>query len=95
MDVFATVARELKTHDVTKIIAKMEGMKFKQRAGGEAWIRPEDHQVIQPLYVASLGPINKGEGFDEENTGWGWRHIDEVKAEETIVPTTCQMKRPQ
>ncbi|MFT4116065.1 ABC transporter substrate-binding protein [Bradyrhizobium sp.] len=95
MDVFTSVARELKTLDVTKIIAKMEGMKFKPRSGAEAWIRAEDHQVFQPLYVATLGPIEKGEGFDEENTGWGWRHIGEIKAEETVVPTTCQMKRPQ
>jgi branched-chain amino acid transport system substrate-binding protein len=94
MDVFASVAKELKTTDVTKIIAKMEGMKFKPRSGGEAWIRPEDHQVIQPLYIATLGPIEKSEGFDEENTGWGWRHIGEIKAEDTVVPTTCQMKRP-
>lgn len=94
MDLFTSVAKELKTLDVAKIIAKMEGMEFKPRSGGEAWIRAEDHQVIQPLYVASLGPIEKSEGFDEENTGWGWRQVGEVKAEDTVVPTTCQMKRP-
>jgi branched-chain amino acid transport system substrate-binding protein len=42
-----------------------------------------------------LGPIEKSEGFDEENTGWGWRQVGEVKAEDTVVPTTCQMKRPR
>jgi len=63
--------------------------------GRDGWIRAEDHQVFQPLYVASIGPIEKDKGFDEENTGWGWRQIGEVKPEDTLVPTTCQMKRPQ
>lgn len=94
MDMLAKTARELKTNDVARIVASLEGAKFKPRAGGEAWIRAEDHQVFQTLYVASLGPIEKDQGFDEENTGWGWRQIGEVKPEDTLVPTTCKMKRP-
>jgi branched-chain amino acid transport system substrate-binding protein len=95
MDMFVKASQELKTLDVAKIVARLEGAKFKPRAGGGAWIRAEDHQVFQTLYVASIGPIEKDKGFDEENTGWGWRNIGEVKPEETLVPTTCQMKRPQ
>jgi branched-chain amino acid transport system substrate-binding protein len=95
MDMFMKASQELKTLDVAKIVARLEGAKFQPRAGGEAWIRAEDHQVFQTLYVASIGPIEKDKGFDEENTGWGWRNIGEVKPEETLVPTTCQMKRPQ
>jgi branched-chain amino acid transport system substrate-binding protein len=95
MDMFVKASQELKSLDVGKIVAKLEGAKFQPRAGGEAWIRAEDHQVFQTLYVASIGPIEKDKGFDEENTGWGWRNIGEVKPEETLVPTTCQMKRPQ
>lgn len=95
MSLFAATADDLKTLDVGKIVAKMEGMKFKPLSGGDAWIRAEDHQVFQPLYVASIGPIEKDGGFDEENTGWGWRQVSEVKAEDTVVPTTCQMKRPK
>ena len=95
MDMFSKAARDLKTLDVAKIVASLEGAKFKPRAGGDGWIRAEDHQVFQPLYVASIGPIEKDKGFDEENTGWGWRQIGEVKPEDTLVPTTCQMKRPQ
>ena len=95
MDMFVRASKELKTLDVAKIVAKLEGAKFKPRAGGDGWIRAEDHQVFQPLYVASIGPIEKDKGFDEENTGWGWHQIGEVKPEDTLVPTTCQMKRPQ
>jgi branched-chain amino acid transport system substrate-binding protein len=95
MDMFSKAARDLKTLDVAKIVASLEGAKFKPRAGGDGWIRAEDHQVFQPLYVASIGPIEKDKGFDEENTGWGWRQIGEVKPEDTLVATTCQMKRPQ
>src|SRR5229473_8632264 len=69
MDMFVRASKELKTLDVAKIVAKLEGAKFKPRAGGDGWIRAEDHQVFQPLYVASIGPIEKDKGFDEENTG--------------------------
>jgi len=95
MDMFSKAARDLKTLDVAKIVASLEGAKFKPRAGGDGWISAEDHQVFQLLYGASIGPIEKDKGFDEENTGWGWRQIGEVKPEDTLVPTTCQMKRPQ
>jgi branched-chain amino acid transport system substrate-binding protein len=95
MDMLVKAAQELNTLDVAKIVAKLEGAKFKPRAGGDGWIRAEDHQVFQPLYVASIGPIKPGEGFDEENTGWGWHPIATIKPEDTLVPTTCQMKRPQ
>jgi branched-chain amino acid transport system substrate-binding protein len=94
MDMFVVAAQELKTLDVAKILAYLENAKFKPIAGGDGWIRAEDHQVFQPLYVASIGPIKQGEGFDEENTGWGWRQIATIKPEDTMVPTTCQMKRP-
>lgn len=94
MNVFADTANTLKTTDVMKIMAAMEGKHFKTFAGEDAWIRAEDHQVFQPLYVASLGPLEPGQTFDEEGTGWGWKQVAMVPAGATLVPTTCKMKRP-
>lgn len=62
-------------------------------SGGEAFMRAEDHQLFQPLVISSFGPIKDGEA-DEESTGWGWNKIGIIPAKDTVVPTTCEMKRP-
>jgi branched-chain amino acid transport system substrate-binding protein len=62
--------------------------------GGEAFMRADDHQFFQPMYISSIGPLEPGMPFDEENTGWAWKLIGKVDAKDTIVPTTCKMNRP-
>ena len=61
--------------------------------GGEMFMRADDHQVFQPITISAFGPVEAGQA-DEENTGWGWTSIGEIAAKDTIVPTTCDMKRP-
>jgi branched-chain amino acid transport system substrate-binding protein len=41
----------------------------------------------------SFGPKADGVKFDEEHTGWGWKTIGTIKAEDTVLPTTCKMDR--
>src|SRR5262249_50346429 len=77
-----------------KIAAKLEGMKVNVHNGGEGFMRADDHQFFQPMYIANLGPLAKDQPFDEENTGWGWKVIGKVDTQNTIVPTTCKMNRP-
>lgn len=86
---------EAKSDDPGNFIPKLEGMKYKTfSSGGEGFMRKEDHQFFQPLFISSFGPLKNGEKFDEENTGWGWTKVGEVAAKDTVVPTTCEMKRP-
>jgi branched-chain amino acid transport system substrate-binding protein len=77
-----------------KIALALEDMKWEILSGGEGWMRKEDHQFFQPLYIASFGERSGDEPFDEENTGWGWRVIGKVDTKDTEVPTTCKMERP-
>jgi branched-chain amino acid transport system substrate-binding protein len=77
-----------------KIALALEGMKWEILSGGEGWMRKDDHQFFQPLYIASFGERSGDEPFEEENTGWGWRVIGKVDAKDTEVPTTCKMERP-
>jgi branched-chain amino acid transport system substrate-binding protein len=46
------------------------------------------------MCIASLGELTKGEPFDEENTGWGWKVLETIETAQTVLPTTCQMIRP-
>lgn len=83
------------TTETNKVAAALEGMKFDVYSGGSGVMRKEDHQFFQPMYVDSFGERDAAkEPFDEEGTGWGWRPVAKVAAEDTIVPTTCAMKRP-
>jgi branched-chain amino acid transport system substrate-binding protein len=77
-----------------KVAAKLEGMKITVLNGGEGFMRADDHQFFQPMYIASFGPRGVSEPFDEEKTDWGWKSIGKIETNNTIVPTTCKMARP-
>jgi branched-chain amino acid transport system substrate-binding protein len=91
---FAKAADEAKSVEPIKVAAKLEGMKVTVYNGGEGFMRAEDHQFFQPMYIASFGPISKDQPFEEENTGWGWTQKGKIDTQDTLVPTTCTMNRP-
>ena len=72
----------------------LEDMKFEVHSGGEGFMRKDDHQFFQPMYLVSFGERGPAEMFDEEGTGWGWRTVAALDTKDTIVPTTCKMTRP-
>ncbi|EGI78159.1 branched-chain amino acid ABC transporter substrate-binding protein [Hylemonella gracilis] len=80
------VARALEQADVT-----LSGQRGRMRAG--------DHQFQQPLVVGVMAR-QAGDGekdgvkFDVEGSGYGFRVIRQLKAEQAEQPTTCQMVRP-
>jgi branched-chain amino acid transport system substrate-binding protein len=62
---------------------------------GEAWMRPDDHQLMEPLFVGTFTKVGqKGVKYDADGTGYGWRTDERVEAKENIQPTTCKMERP-
>ncbi len=91
---FAKAAQEANSVDPIKIAAKLDGMKVTVLNGGDGFMRSEDHQFFQPMYIANLGPLGKDQPFDEENTGWGWKVTGKIDTQDTILPTTCKMNRP-
>ncbi len=94
MRMLAKAAAEAKSNDPKAIAEKLEGMSVTAFDGGDATMRKDDHQLFQDMYIASFGPLDPGEKFDEEGTGWGWKTIGTVKANDTVLPTTCKMERP-
>jgi branched-chain amino acid transport system substrate-binding protein len=91
---FAKAAEEAKSVEPTKIAAALAGMKVTVYDGGDGFMRADDHQFFQPMYIANLGPIGKDQPFDEENTGWGWKTTGKIDTQDTILPTSCKMNRP-
>jgi branched-chain amino acid transport system substrate-binding protein len=83
-----------KSTDPAKIAAKLEGMKFAALDGGEGFMRADDHQFFQPMYIKSFGELAANEPFDEEKTGWGWHIVAKIDTGDTVLPTVCKMNRP-
>ncbi len=95
MRMLAVAVDKAKSTDPIKIGLALEDMKFEVMNGGEGFMRKDDHQFFQPMYLVSFGERTAAEPFDEEGTGWGWRQIAALDAKDTVIPTTCKMERPK
>ena len=86
--------KESKSTDPIKVAFALEGMKFKS-LNGEDEMRKADHQLEQPLYIATWAKVDgKTVKYDQENTGYGWKTDQKVDTYIAAQPTSCQMKRP-
>ena len=94
MRMLVAAITEAKSAEPGKIAAKLEGMKINVFVGGDGFMRPDDHQFFQPMYIRSFGDLAANEPFDEEKTGWGWHTVAKVDTADTILPTVCKMRRP-
>lgn len=91
MDMFAEALNKAKAADPKKVAMALRDMKFKNSLGAEVFMRPTDHSLFQDMYISSFG---SGTKHHEEKTGWGWKTTAVIKAQDTIVPTTCKMNVP-
>jgi branched-chain amino acid transport system substrate-binding protein len=91
---FAKAIKESKSVEPAKVAFAMEGMKVKS-LNGEVEMRKTDHQLQQPLYIATWTKTNnKDVKFDQENTGYGWKTDRKIDTYIASQPTSCDMKRP-
>lgn len=82
------------TDDPLKVAVALEGMRY---AGptGEVWMRPEDHQLMMPLYqVVFTRAGQPGVKYDAEDTGFGWKTEGRLEVRDLITPPTCKVQRP-
>jgi branched-chain amino acid transport system substrate-binding protein len=91
MEMFAKALDQAKSTDPVKVAKALAGMKFTNALDAEVFMRASDHQLFQDLYISSFG---SGVKHDEEGTGWGWKTEGVVKAQDTVIPTTCKMTVP-
>ncbi len=77
----AALARALERADVTL-------------AGRRGRMRAEDHQFQQPLVVGVMERQGApGVPFDVEGSGYGFKVVREISAEQAAMPSTCKMVR--
>jgi len=64
-------------------------------AGQTGSMRAQDHQFQQPLVVGVMARQGTpGVPFDVEGSGYGFKVVRQIKADQARLPTTCQMERP-
>ncbi len=83
---------ETQSTDPYDIALALEGMRFTTLSDEEIWMRGDDHQAFQSLHVS----VHTDEGieFDADNSGYGLFSEYHVEAEDTIVESSCRMRRP-
>ncbi|WP_336599439.1 branched-chain amino acid ABC transporter substrate-binding protein [Paraburkholderia bengalensis] len=78
-----------------KVAKALEGMKYDEGGFHASWMRADDHQLIQPLYVMEMDKAGTpGVHFDNEGSGYGFRTVLALPPERTVPATTCRMRRP-
>jgi branched-chain amino acid transport system substrate-binding protein len=83
-----------KTTDPVKVALAMEGLTIKSFSG-DVTMRAADHQLQQPLYVATWRKItDPKKQYNVEGTGFTWVQDKVFEPYVSSTPTTCQMKRP-
>ncbi|QGZ62870.1 branched-chain amino acid ABC transporter substrate-binding protein [Paraburkholderia acidisoli] len=97
VEMLAQAMNQAGTAEPTAVAKALEGLHFSGEASRfhPMWIRADDHQTIQPLYVMQMDKQGaNGVRYDNEGSGYGFRTVLALPAERTVPPTTCRMQRP-
>lgn len=90
MGMLADAMERAKSTEPQAVALALEGAQY-PTAFGTATMRMEDHQLLQPLFISrfSQDALHEAEG-----SGLGWVTVRRIAAEQTALPTTCEMERP-
>ncbi|AVT16952.1 branched-chain amino acid ABC transporter substrate-binding protein [Paracidovorax avenae] len=82
------------TTDTTAVARAMESSRV-QLAGQAGAMRAADHQFQQALVVGVMERAGTpGVPFDVEGSGYGFRVVRRIAAEQAEMPSRCEMRRP-
>lgn len=94
VDMLAGAIRKAKSAKPADVMKALEGATV-VTAGGEAVMRPEDHQLIQPFFFIEVDPKpQKTLLWKGTDVGFAFKTQRVVKRETMALPTTCHMERP-
>ena len=88
-----TAMEQAQSDDPYDVAMQLEDMRFTNIGGDELWMRPDDHQLIQPLYISKQ--TDEGIEFDADNSGFGLFTEYEVSGDDTALEHSCRMRRPR
>lgn len=96
VDMLAKAIEKAGSTDGLAVAKALEDMHFDPGTDFHpSWMRPDDHQLIQPLYVMEMAKQGApGVPHDVEGSGYGFKTVKALTADKTSLPTTCKMVRP-
>jgi branched-chain amino acid transport system substrate-binding protein len=94
IEMFAAAIERAKSVDPVRVGYALEGMDF-AGPSGRSWMRPDDHQVMAPIYVTSFVKAGQpGVKYETEGTGFGFKTEVKVDADKNVPRMVCEMERP-
>ncbi|MEW9585945.1 branched-chain amino acid ABC transporter substrate-binding protein [Paraburkholderia sp. DGU8] len=94
VETLAAAMNRARSADPAVVARALEGIRF-DNGFHASYMRADDHQLIQPLYVMQMDKAGQpGVRFDNEGSGYGFRTVLALPPERTVLPTVCKMQRP-
>lgn len=94
MQMLVNAIEKAQSTDAVKVAYALENMKV-DMGYHQAWMRAQDHQLMQPLYVSVMRKLSDGTiRFDNEGSGYGFQTELRLTPEQAALPSTCKMQRP-
>lgn len=94
LEMLTQAVNKVGSTDAVKVAYALEDMRI-PTAVGEAWMRPEDHQLFEPLFIMVADKVNgRDVKYDMEGTGIGPRTEARIEPADMMLPTRCRMERP-
>ncbi len=81
--------------DPLDVAMNLRGMEWESPTG-TVYIREDDHQVHQDMYISVMAEQDGDQvKHDTENSGVGFRTVAKVDWQDTVLPTSCNMRMPR
>lgn len=94
LNMLADAIQRAQSADPVKVAAMLEGARY-TGPSGEVWIRPEDHQLMMPVYgTRFVRAGSPGVKHDAEGTGFGWKTESKVDPRDNPQPVACRVRQP-
>jgi branched-chain amino acid transport system substrate-binding protein len=94
VEALAQAVETAKTTEPVAVALALEKARVSM-AGQTGFMRAEDHQFQQPLVVGVMQRQGaSGVPFDVEGSGYGFKVVRQIKAEQAQLPSSCKMVRP-
>ncbi len=95
VQMLATSMQNARSIDPVQVARVLEGLSFLGAAGPTA-MREDNHQLLQPLFLARLVSANGSPGVNAAvGSSLGWQTISRSEPDETALDTACRMQRPK
>ena len=88
----AAITKAGTADDVVAVANALESMEYESMWGGKLFMRPNDHQLIQDMHIASH--TNEGITYAFDSSDYGVLVESTVEMASADIPSTCEMKRP-